>query len=74
MGHYQDTESKKLYLTHRNKHREAAKMRRQMQEMQEQIKTPKKELNKREISNLPDAEFKPLVIRMLQELHEIPAA
>ena len=53
-------------------------MRRQMQEMQEsvlaqmqeQIKTPKKELNKREISNLPDAEFKPLVIRTLKQLSE----
>ena len=27
--HYQDTESKQLYLLHRNKHREAAKIRRQ---------------------------------------------
>ena len=27
--YYQDTESKQLYLIHRNKHREAAKMRRQ---------------------------------------------
>ena len=28
-AHYQDMESKQLYLIHRNKHREAAKMRRQ---------------------------------------------
>ena len=35
--------------------------------MEEQIKTPEKELNKMEISNLPDAEFKTPVIRMLKE-------
>ena len=34
----------------------------------EQIKTPEKELNKMEIHNLSDAEFKTLVIRMLKEL------
>ena len=47
-------ESKQLYLIHRNKHREAAKMRRQrnMAQMKEQIGTPEKELNKMEISNL----------------------
>ena len=45
-------------------------MRRQrnMAEMKEQNKTPEKELNKMEISNLSDAEFKTLVIRMLKEL------
>ena len=45
---------------HRNKHREAAKTRRQrnMAQMKEQIKTPEKELNEMEISNLSDAEFK----------------
>ena len=65
-------ESKKLYLIHRNKHREAAKMRRQrdMAQMKEQIKTPEKELNKMEISNLSDAEFNTLVVRMLEELIE----
>ena len=44
-------------------------MRRQrnMTQMKEQIKTPEKELNKMEISNLSDAEFKTLVIRMLKE-------
>ena len=35
--------------------------------MKEQIKTPENELNKMEISNLSDAEFKTLVIRMLNE-------
>ena len=47
-------------------------MRRQrnMTQMKEQIKTPEKELNKMEISNLSDAEFKTLVVRMLRELSE----
>ena len=47
-------------------------MRRQrnMAEMKEQIKTPEKELNKMEISNLSDAEFKTLVIRIIKELSE----
>ena len=64
--------SKQLYLTHRNKHREAAKIRRQrnMAQKKEQIKTPEKELNEMEISKLSDAEFKTLVIRMLKELCE----
>ena len=39
-----------------------------MAQMKEEIKTPGKELNKREIINLSDAEFKTLVIRMLKEL------
>ena len=67
--HYQDTRVKAA-LIHRNKHREAAKMRRQrnMAQMKEQIKTPKKDLNEMEISNLSDAEFKTLVIMMLKTL------
>ena len=63
-------ESQKLYLIHRNKHREAAKMgiQRNMAQMKEQTKTPEKELNKMDISNLSDAQFKTLVIRRLKEL------
>ena len=38
--------------------------------MKEQIKTPEKKVNKMEISNLSDVEFKILVIRMLKELSE----
>ena len=38
--------------------------------MKEQIKTPEKELNKMKISNLTDAQFKTLVIRMLKERRE----
>ena len=47
-------------------------MRRQrnMAQMKEQIKTPKKDLNEMEISNLSDAAFKTLVMRMLKELSE----
>ena len=36
----------------------------------EQIKTPEKELNETAISNMSDAEFKTLVIRMLEQLSE----
>ena len=47
-------------------------MRRQrtMSQMKEQIKTLEKELNKMETSNLLDAEFKTLVIRILSEFSE----
>ena len=47
-------------------------MRRQenMAQMKEQMKTPQKELNKMEISNLSNAKFKTLVIRMVRELTE----
>ena len=38
-----------------------------MVQMKEQIKTPEKELNEMEISNLSDAEFETLVFRMLKE-------
>ena len=38
--------------------------------MEEQNKTPRKELKEMEISNLSDAESKALVIRMLKELSE----
>ena len=43
---------------------------RNMAQMKEQNKTPEKELNKMETSNLSEAEFKTLVIRMLKELSE----
>ena len=45
-------------------------MRRQrnMAQMKEQNKTPERELNKMEISNLSDTEFKTLVIGMVKEL------
>ena len=43
---------------------------RNMAQMKEDNKTPEKELNKMEVTNLSDAEFKTLVIRMLKELIE----
>ena len=43
---------------------------RNMAQKKEQIQTPEKELNKIEISNLSDAEFKTLVVRVLKELSE----
>ena len=44
---------------------------RNMTQMKEQIKIPRKELSNKEINNLSDAEFKTLVIRMLTELIEL---
>ena len=41
-----------------------------MPQLKEQNKTPEKELNEMEISNLSDAEFKTLVIRMFKVLSE----
>ena len=41
---------------------------RNMTQMKEQETSPEKELNKMEESNLPDTEFKWMVIRMLKEL------
>ena len=41
-----------------------------MAQMKEQIKTLAKELNKMEISNLSDAVFKTVVLRMLKKLSE----
>ena len=45
-------------------------MRRQryIAQIKEQNKTPEKDLNEVEIINLPDAEFKTLMIKMLKEL------
>ena len=41
---------------------------RNMTQVKEQNKTPEKELNKMEITNLSDTEFKTMVIRMLKEI------
>ena len=41
-----------------------------MAQMEEQNKTPEKELNEMEIGNLTDAKFKSLVTRMLRKLTE----
>ena len=39
-----------------------------MAQIKEQIKAPEKELSDKDIDNLPDVEFKTLVIRMLTEM------
>ena len=39
-----------------------------MPQMKEENKTPEKELKEMELTNLSDAEFKTLVVRMLKEL------
>ena len=69
---YAKLESKLLYSIHRNRHREAAKLRRQrnIAQIKEQNKTPEKELSETEIVNLSDSEFKTLVIKMLRDLIE----
>ena len=71
MFNFKKKESTQLYLIHRNKLREAAKTRRQrnMAQMKGQIKTPEKELNEMEMSNIR-CEFKTSVVRMLNELSE----
>ena len=43
---------------------------RNMAQMKEEIKTPEKGLSDKEITNLSDAQFKTLVIRMLTEMIE----
>ena len=67
---YQDWETYQFYLIHKNKYVEAAKMKRQknMSQMKEQNSTPEKELNKMEIRNLLDAEFKTLALKVLNKL------
>ena len=41
---------------------------RKMAQMKEQNKSPGKALNEKDISNLSDAEFKTLLIRMLKQI------
>ncbi|KAF6104159.1 hypothetical protein HJG60_011177 [Phyllostomus discolor] len=61
-----------IYLIHRNKHKEVAKMERQrnMPQIKKQEKSPEKELNEMKASALPDIEFKTVVIKVLKELSE----
>ena len=44
------------------------RIQRNVAQMREQNKTPEKELNKMEMSNISDTELKTLVVRMLKEL------
>ena len=40
-----------------------------MYHMKEQDKTPKKQLNEVEIGNLPEKEFRIMIVKMIQDLH-----
>ena len=66
----QDWETYPTYHAHRNKNCESGKMRGQRTrlQMKEQDKTPEEELSEVKISNLPNKEFKVIIINMLKEL------
>ena len=51
-------------------HRKIDKMKRQrtMYQMKEQEKTPEKQLNEVEIGNLPEKEFRIMIVTMIQDL------
>ena len=51
-------------------HRKRDKMKRQraMYQMKEQDKTPEKQLNEVEIGNLPETEFRIMIVKMIQDL------
>ena len=44
------------------------KRQRAMYQMKEQDKTPEKQLNEVEISNLPEKEFRIMIVKMIQDL------
>ena len=44
------------------------KRQRTMYEMKEQDKTPEKQLNEVEVGNLPEKEFRIMIVKMIQDL------
>ena len=44
------------------------KRKRAMYQMKEQNKTPEKELNEGQIGNLPEKEFRIMIVKMIQDL------
>ena len=58
------------FLTHRNRHRELDKMRTQknMSQMKKQDQITARELNETETCNMPNREFKVLVIKIFTAL------
>ena len=68
---YQDMDSRQLYLIYRKKPQEYYQNEevKKYGPIKEQNKTPEKEL-KMKITNLSDAEFETLVVRMIKELSE----
>lgn len=57
-----------FHLIHRDKQSQAKSRKKRMFLIKEQDKTSEKILNEMEVSNLPDREFKEMVIKMLIEL------
>ena len=55
-----------------NPHSQKDKMKRQrtLYQIKEQDKTPEKQLNKLEIGNLPEKEFRIMIVKMIQDLGE----
>ena len=53
-------------------HRKIDKMKRQraIHQMKEQDKTPEKQLNEVEIGNLPEKEFRIMIVKMIQDLRK----
>ena len=51
-------------------HRKIDKMKRQRDtfQMKEQVKTPEKQLNEVEIGNIPEKEFRIMILKMIQDL------
>ena len=60
------------FLTHRNRHSELEKMRRQrnMSQMKEQDKTIVRDLSETDTSNIPNREFKIMIIRYSLDLRK----
>ena len=61
-----------LQPVERTPHSQKDKMKRQrtMYQMQEQDKTPEKQLNEEEIVNLPEKKFKLMIVKMIQDLRK----
>ena len=59
-----------IYLTHRNRHKEAVKLGRQRNglQMKEKENFPEEEQNEMEAGNLTDIKFTVMIIRMLNSI------
>ena len=67
-----DSRSKKNYnpaaCSHIHRKIDEMKRQRTMYQMKEQDKTPEKQLNEVEIGNLPEKEFRIMIVKMIQDL------
>ena len=61
-----------LQSVHRKPHPQKDEMKRQraMYQMKEQDKTPEKQLNEVEIGNLPEKDFRKMIVKMIQDLRK----